>query len=74
MIIPQQLACSSEFATALKALADGRDVRRVSWREGVVVRSGADGQFYMFIGLSETPSKNWGPSEDDATATDWSII
>lgn len=72
MIIINQMACSAEFSTALRALDGGRSVRRASWPEGMVLRKQAD-QVCVFRDGSQVAPAWMGPSGTETEATDWIV-
>jgi len=73
MIVINRLACSSEFSAALDAVEAGRDVRRASWPEGMVLRKQNDRIEVIRPGSEIAPP--WqGPSTDESDASDWHIV
>lgn len=65
------------FETALKALVDGKHIRRSKWGEGSLMYADANGT------LNRTPNKgarvqtgdySWALELNDLTAKDWQMV
>ncbi|MBA9859191.1 Thoeris anti-defense Tad2 family protein [Ralstonia sp. 121560039-2] len=69
-----EAVCSAALRLALKALGEGKDVRRSSWPEGQFLRKSQDGRITVFReGRFSSPS--WeGPSSNECDASDWVVF
>lgn len=66
--------CSAALRKAMKALSEGKDIRRRSWPEGQFLRRRQDGRLAVFR-EGKFNSPDWdGPSSNECDASDWVAV